>query len=469
MLHRFQASEFDSESRFSSARMEFEGDEANGWLIRRNGQPHLNLGPGYRFLRVDSCGVCSTDLARAFLPFPLPQITGHEIVARDEDGNRFVVEINASHVARGISTECPFCNSGLERHCPERLVLGIHDLPGGFGPGILAPVKAILPVPSSIPDSTAVLVEPLAAALNAVETIRPKAGETVAVLGPRRLGMLVIAALAAEREASGIPFKILALARHERLRQLAKSLGADASADPGAISPGAEPVADVVIDTTGNPEALDRSIAFAEREVHLKSTHGRASAGQRHLTELVVDELAVERYDPQAVGEGRVAWLCGSTPPDGVRTDVRRGTPAEIAAELRAGSGGTLPRCDVAVVDSAAGLDAAIRPEPDREESLVRPRGRILVHPDAGSELVEEGGLIAAVRRRGLRLTSSRCGDFRQALRLLEASESLRNVGDRFITHRFGNEDMNEVFEIARSSECIKAVVRPTDGTQTVD
>ena len=38
--------------------------------------------------------------------------------------------------------------------------LGIHDLPGGFGPYLLAPVNAVLPVPEAIGPECAVLVEP---------------------------------------------------------------------------------------------------------------------------------------------------------------------------------------------------------------------------------------------------------------------------------------------------------------------
>ena len=39
----------------------------------------LDSGSEYHFR------VCSTDLARRFLPFPLPQVTGHELIARDEE------------------------------------------------------------------------------------------------------------------------------------------------------------------------------------------------------------------------------------------------------------------------------------------------------------------------------------------------------------------------------------------------
>jgi D-arabinose 1-dehydrogenase-like Zn-dependent alcohol dehydrogenase len=135
----FEGLEYHASDRVQSARYAMEGSSAEGWRITRNGSDHLLLGPGYRLLRTDRCGVCSTDLDRRFLPFPLPQIIGHELIALDADSRRHVIEINASHRARGLDTDCPFCAAGLATHCPDRRVLGIHDLPGGFGPWVLAP------------------------------------------------------------------------------------------------------------------------------------------------------------------------------------------------------------------------------------------------------------------------------------------------------------------------------------------
>ena len=159
----FDALEYGADDRFHPAHLRFESSPRTGWRVLRGGRLALELGPGYRLLRSETCGVCSTDLARRFLPFPLPQVTGHELVARDGEGRRYVVEINASHAARGLKADCPFCENGLATHCPERLVLGIHDLPGGFGPWVLVPIRAALELSPRIPDEVAVLVEPFAA------------------------------------------------------------------------------------------------------------------------------------------------------------------------------------------------------------------------------------------------------------------------------------------------------------------
>lgn len=469
----FEALDYRADRTFARARYRYDGDERSGWRIARDGAPVLQLGAGYRLLRVRQCGVCSTDLARHHLPFPLPQVIGHEVLAHDADGRRYVVEINASHHARGITSDCKFCRAGLPTHCPERITLGIHDLPGGFGPWILAPVAACLEVPTNVPDTAAVLVEPFAAALHAVATIAPRAGERIAVLGPRRLGMLVIAALAAvrqQRRGGGADFTIAAVARDPALLPLARTFGAtEVHALAAATSPPGMAF-DVVIDTTGSPAGLELAVQLARREVHLKSTHGQPAAGLRHGTEMVVDELALMPFprQPPATGQApwerlrtgarlRVAWSAAAVPPAwlAARAEVQRGSAAELVAHYAAATDG-LPRADVAVVDSAAGVDAAVRPRGAAEPALVRPRGAVLLHPDSA---VDGSSLLTAVVGRGLVLSSSRCGDFAVALQMLAADPELARIGERLITHRFPAGQLVDAFATAGARGCIKAIV----------
>ncbi|TAH34347.1 MAG: hypothetical protein EYC70_15480 [Planctomycetota bacterium] len=465
----FTAPEYHADGSFRVARFRFEGTMERGWSVLRDGRPQLQLGPGYRLLRVKECGICSTDIARAFLPFPLPQTTGHEVLAVDEEGQRYVVEINASHQARGVASDCPFCAAGLPTHCPERTVLGIDRLPGGFGPWVLAPVHAAIPVPDSIPDRTAVLTEPLAAALHAVQTVAPKPGDRIAVLGPRRLGMLVVAAAAAWRERHQRPFTLIAIARHRELLEMAGALGADeavlAEGDGAALPDG---LAEVVIDTTGNPQGLELAVRLAKREVHLKSTHGRPAVGLRHLTELVVDEVGIGRLEADALARFRgkpvVAWLARGAPPKWLaeKAQVLRGSSAaELLAQVEKKPLGTLPRADVAVVDRTEQVDEVLRPVEGRQVALVRPRGEILVTEAGGGA---PSVLLEAIRSRGLRLTSSRCGDFHAALDLLVHVPGMDRLGERMVSHHFDAGKMNEAFVTAKSPECIKAVVEQAEG-----
>ncbi|MBI1817756.1 MAG: alcohol dehydrogenase catalytic domain-containing protein [Deltaproteobacteria bacterium] len=464
----FRAFEYHADASLRPAPYRFVGSLTNGWDIERAGAQHLQLGPGYRLLRVSHCGVCSTDLARRHLPFPLPQVIGHEVVAHDESGAAVAVEINASHAARGLAWRqwCAFCRRGLDTHCPERVVLGIHDLPGGFGPWVLAPTANIVSIPPTISAKTATLIEPFAAALHAVQACDPRDGDRIAVLGPRRLGSLAIAALSAWRRQSGRRYQILAIARHAELRALARTLGADDAIDVDAAQ-SLHDVADCVVETTGSPSGLVLAIQLATREVHVKSTTGQPTLGLAHLTEMVVDEIALEAFRRSGAQrfEGLAAVL-GDVPIT-VRRDLEsRGLRVVTAASANELASivamEPLGGADVAVVTSLAGIDAAIRPLTSVERGLVRARGTILV-ADVDQP---RDGLLAALLDKGLRISTTRCGDFRAAIALLAdpVGGLGHQLGELMVTDVLPAARLAEAFAIAASPRSIKVVVTHPGG-----
>jgi threonine dehydrogenase-like Zn-dependent dehydrogenase len=407
---RFVAPELRADGTIAPATWGYE-PVGDGWRVRRDGTPVLELGPGYRLLRTSHAGICATDLARVHLPFPLPQVTGHEVVALD-DGRPVLIEINASHRARALprAAWCPHCLAGLDTHCPARLVLGIDRLVGGFAPWLLVPAGAVVPVPAGMEPATAVLAEPFAAAWHAAETIDAADGMRVAVLGLGRLGLLLTAALDAWRRARGRTIEIVGLARRPERAALARTLGADAVGPPGD-----QPVADVVVDATGVPDGLGAALAMARVCVHLKSTSGAPAAELADPTALVVDELRIAPWrGVEDFGTGDVvavlaadarARLGGALAARGARVVAGEG-PAALAARLeREAPLGA----DAAVVDSPAGIDA-----------LVRPRGRILLAGDAPAA----GPLGEAVVGRRVAIETSRCGSIPAALPALAAADA---------------------------------------------
>jgi len=281
---------------------------------------------------------------------------------------------------------------------------------------MLAPVGSLHPLPPSIPPAAATFVEPFAAALHAVTAIEPRVGDTIAVLGARKLGSMLVAALVAYREGSGKDFAIWSLARRESQQILARSLGADRAISPEEVELLA-PCADVVIEASGNPEALPLAARLARREVHVKSTTGRETFGLRNLTAFVVDELSLVPGAADAA----------SPPPEG------------------------------AVAGTLEEIDRAIRPHADRETGLVRARGTIVV-PDSSQP---REGILQPLLDRGIRFTSTRCGEFPPAIDLL-ADETLglaSRFADLLVSDVFPAGDLAGAFARAADPESLKVVV----------
>jgi threonine dehydrogenase-like Zn-dependent dehydrogenase len=453
----FTASEYQADGSIARVPYELSGSSMSGWSVLRAGVSHVELGPGYRLLRVSHCGICATDLARRHLPFRLPQITGHEVVAVEEDGTPVVVEINASHAARGVGS-CAYCVSGMPSHCPDRLVLGIHDLPGGFGPWLLAPVNAILPLPSAVPARVGSFVEPFAAALHAARIVTRVPRGRIAVLGPGRLGLLVIAALAAWRRRDGASYEVVALARRPERAPLARRLGADDVRDPSAVEAA---FADVVVDTTGRPAGFERALELAREEVHLKTTCGEPSGGLRETTAMVVDEIALSgsaavALDPPAGGPELETLLVMEGTPTAVRDQL-------VGRGLRVVERSALPSipfgaADMVTVRSMAEVDGAIRPDAGIERGLVRPRGVVVVAEG------KEGPLGQALLRRGVVVTTSRCGDFRPALDLLP---EVPDLAEALVTTTLPVRRLDHAFTVAAAPEQLKVLVTQDESEYT--
>lgn len=466
MQVEFSAWEYCSDDTFRKSEYSFEGDFASGWTIERNGKEYLTLSSGYRLLEVDSCGVCSTDLDRRFLPFPLPQIIGHEVVARDlESAQECVVEINDTLLARGSKNLDIYCESGLANHSPERKVLGIDRLPGGFGPYLLAPENAIRKI-GDVSSRVAVLTEPFAAALHAARTSLPHSGEKIAVLGPRRLGMLVVAALSALKRDTD--FDLTAISRHSKLLGLAQELGSDhivKLSDNYQLPEFAK--FDRVFDTTGSPAGLELACQLAIREIHLKSTNGQSFQGIQHLTEMVVDEISLL---PLQANSWNFSWIDGQnerdwvycSDPNGIDIPssfrVFSGTPQDALNFLRSSTefDKRVPRFRFALARNSQEIDQIIRPEKGTEESLVLPRSAILWAGPSNS-----GNDLLDFVFRGGRIRTSRCGDFSDALEMLAKNPRIAGIlEDKLITHSYTADNIQNAFQTARNKDSIKVVIR---------
>ena len=203
-------------------------------------------GPDWLRLRPRLTGICGSDLAtvdgrssRYFEPIvSFPFTPGHEIVGDLEDGRRVVVIPVLHCAARAVNPPCDMCRAGRVNLC-ERIAFGqlepglqsgyCESTGGGWSHEMVVHPSQVVEVPDDLTDEQAVLVEPLACAVHAANTVTD---QQVAVIGAGALGLLTIAAL---RAAPDGPGEIIATAKHPEQRRWAKELGADTVCAPGEL------------------------------------------------------------------------------------------------------------------------------------------------------------------------------------------------------------------------------------------
>ena len=240
---------------------------------------------GESVVKVKLAGICGTDLEILQGYMSYKGIPGHEFVGVVEDsenkdliGKRVVGEINA-----GCKT-CTSCINGLERHCPNRTVLGILNRDGAFAQYLSLPEKNLHVVPDSIKDEQAVFVEPLAAAFEIIEQIHIEPNWEIAIVGDGRLAQLVVRVLKISCP------NITCFGRHEKKLELLKKFGIKTKI---GIDSNDGKKYDLVIEATGNDSGFSDTMKLIRPRgtVILKSTI--ASQNKLDLTPAVVNEVTV--------------------------------------------------------------------------------------------------------------------------------------------------------------------------------
>lgn len=223
-------------------------------------------GPGEAVVRVRAAGICGGDLheyragRRLYdVPYPRPP-QGHEFagevvaVGADVDGlapgDRVAVQ---PMIGCGA---CEACRHGRMALCPRLEHLGVARS-GGFAELCVAPAANLFPLPDHVELDEAALLDCTAVAVHAVQRVPIPAGARVTVLGAGAIGQ----AVAQLARTSGAGRVTVVGTRPEPLT-LALSLGADAVVDLGS-GDRPEPDADVVFETAGGEDLLQRSAAAA--------------------------------------------------------------------------------------------------------------------------------------------------------------------------------------------------------------
>ena len=266
----------------------------------------LTAGPGEAIIQVQHAGVCGTDLAlfHGDYPVPLPHVCGHEFTGNVKSvgegvnkhwiGKTVTAEINNTCIAYGKQTLCTACEKGVPSHCLARTVTGIIQHEGAFADEVKVAAGTLHEIPSNIDPLTATLTEPLAAALQTFEMSPMQENETLVVLGPGRLGILIVFA------ASLKGVKTIAVSRSEAKRKRALEFGAQKALAPenavDEIRNSTEGLgADFVVDTTGHPDGITQAFQLVRPRgtIACKTTCGLPATGL-DMTKLVVDEITLQ-------------------------------------------------------------------------------------------------------------------------------------------------------------------------------
>jgi L-iditol 2-dehydrogenase len=164
--------------------------------LRLHDEPEPQPGNGEALLRVTAVGLCGSDrhwfvegsIGDALLREPL--VLGHEFVGTIESGARAGERVVADPADPCLS--CSVCLSGQPHLCTQLRFAGHGSTDGALRTLLAWPERLMHPLPDSLPDAEAVLLEPLGVALHALDLGLVRLGTAAGVFGCGPLGLLLV-------------------------------------------------------------------------------------------------------------------------------------------------------------------------------------------------------------------------------------------------------------------------------------
>ena len=201
--------------------------------------PVPSIGPGELLVRVETCGICHTDLKKIkYDLMPGPRIYGHETagevvavgdgVSAFQPGDRVIA---FHHIPCG---ECFYCERKLYAQCTVYKKVGItagyEPAGGGFAQYVRVMDwivrRGVERIPAGVSYEVACLVEPVNTCVKAVDQLAPRAGDVVIVQGQGPIGLIFT--MLANRAGC----RVLATDTMPERRDLAVRFGAALAVDP---------------------------------------------------------------------------------------------------------------------------------------------------------------------------------------------------------------------------------------------
>jgi L-iditol 2-dehydrogenase len=172
--------------------------------VRLETVPVPKIGAGELLVRVHTCGICGTDLKKISTgSHSAPRIFGHEtsgsVAAVGEEVSDFAVGdrvVVFHHIPCG---ECYYCLHKTFAQCPTYkkvgCTAGFEPSGGGFAECVRVMDwivrRGTVRIPDHISFEQACFVEPVNTCMKGIETLHPKAGETVLVIGQGPIGIML--------------------------------------------------------------------------------------------------------------------------------------------------------------------------------------------------------------------------------------------------------------------------------------
>jgi len=240
-------------------------------------------GPGEIVVKVDSVGICASDL-KCYLGAALfwgdanrvgyaqpPIIPGHEFIGTvsalgEGAGEKYGLALGDTAVSEQIVPcwNCRYCRRGQYWMCQVHDIYGFRQKTfGAMAPYMLFPTGALnYKVPISIPKEHAVFIEPLACSIHAVQRGNIELDHVVVIAGAGPLGLGMVAASRLKN-----PRLLIAVDLSDDRLALAQACGADLGLNPKKVDVVDEVRkltdgygCDVYIEATGHPSAVEQGL-----------------------------------------------------------------------------------------------------------------------------------------------------------------------------------------------------------------
>lgn len=284
--------------------------------------PVPSIGPDEGLLRIERVGVCGTDPKIYHGTYKVPRfplILGHEITGIIEEigdnaakkygvkkGDRVVMEatIRCGYCVDCVTGNYKFCENarvyGTKASCDDPPYLW-----GAYGEMMyIAPGSIVHKIPNEIPPERAVLINAVIA--NGIAWVRNAGnvhiGDTVVIQGAGPQGLTSVVAA---KESGASCVIVTGLSRDSQRLALAREFGADICIDVEKEDPiklvadiTVNRMADVVVDVTGNGDAIRKSIDLVRKQ---GTVVNGGMTGADKLTLLPLDKIVLKEIRFQGV------------------------------------------------------------------------------------------------------------------------------------------------------------------------